>query len=137
MIISKCKKHSDVMGDFGCPACWFEERDRLQSDLAKANNQLVRLRNYPQLCPDCQKGIKGGECLGCQADKLQAENEQLKELHRWTPVEERLPEIGQEIIGYFPNFVGSKFCITIWWKEALAELDNITHWKPIILPTKP
>ena len=67
-----------------------------------------------------------------EMDALQTELEK----YQWILVSERLPKIGEEILGYFPDFVGSKFCLTNWWKKALDELANMTHWMPIPEPPK-
>ena len=58
---------------------------------------------------------------GCELCDLIEYSRQIQaelEKHRWIPTSERLPKTEQEVIVYSPKFVGSKFCVLIWWKEA-------------------
>lgn len=69
-----------------------------------------------------------------QYEKLQAELEK----HRWIPVSERLPDQDTQVIVATKNepFVGVYCSLR---KEFVGNLggvvyNNVTHWKPIILP---
>ena len=71
---------------------------------------------------------------GCVHFKREQQLQAELDKHRWIPVTERLPKIGQEVLLYSVKFEGSKLCVLIWWREALEELVEFTHWKPITLP---
>ena len=62
--------------------------------------------------------------------------------HRWIPVEERLPKRGEKVDGYVKklklrianlkgDYVNHKQTIT---DSDGWQVENLTHWKPIILP---
>ena len=52
----------------------------------------------------------------------------------WIPVSERLPQNGQMVIIYCPQFVGLPVDIIEWWENAENDLEDITHWAEINLP---
>jgi hypothetical protein len=75
--------------------------------------------------------------------KLKARVEELESLHRWIPVEEGLPEDGQEVLALadmtaVEGFVEDDLVSgrKLWWYDcqttAVTErLRNVTHWKPL------
>lgn len=40
----KCKKHVSFDGDFGCPICWLEEKDKLEADYKRMTDDNLQLR---------------------------------------------------------------------------------------------
>ncbi|MFA5158182.1 MAG: hypothetical protein WC451_03300 [Patescibacteria group bacterium] len=52
----------------------------------------------------------------------------------WIPVSERLPQNGQMVIIYCPQFVGLPVDIIEWWENAKNDLEDTTHWAEINLP---
>lgn len=63
-----------------------------------------------------------------------AQSKELQELRkkdRWTPVTERLPEYGQEIIAYSGGVVAPKVFGYTFWSEKYTSCQNITHWMPL------
>ena len=97
--------------------------------------------NY-MLCDNCcSKMIYVGEddsafawCEKC-VDQLRTQLDQ----HRWIPVAERLPEAKGVYLaciknGNYPSFVST---VLHYGKDkAWASPNNVTHWKPTLLPTE-
>ena len=85
--------------------------------------------------------IDNGLCNSCIAERLEQLEADLDK-HRWIPVEERLPERGEKVDGYVKklklrianlkgDYVNHKQTIT---DSDGWQVENLTHWKPIILP---
>lgn len=72
------------------------------------------------------------ELIGAAQNRI----EQLEAENKWIPVSEKLPEVRQWVLGYWPDDVHEPFSVMQWWKHTKREYDEIsfTHWKPIILP---
>jgi hypothetical protein len=82
-------------------------------------------------------------CRALLADLEAAERERdaLREAARWIPVEEKLPEAGQEVMVYAltDDSEGPFQSITLadgGFFEAI-ENETITHWKPVTAPPLP
>ena len=75
-----------------------------------------------------------------KVEQLQAELDK----HRWIPVRERLPEEHEDIVvcykhhfnqQSFPNMPDALRIIdTSYYKDRFELEEEVTHWKPIILP---
>lgn len=86
------------------------------------------------MCPPHEVRIKGDCWYHKTIKRLQDDLEKL----RWIPVAERLPEVRQWILCYWPSEFDKyePFSIVQWWKHTEEELAEIifTHWRYIILP---
>ena len=54
-----------------------------------------------------------------------------EEAHRWIPVEERLPERGQEVIAFSGGYLEPKVFAYHFWSEKFSSWQGITHWMPL------
>lgn len=73
-----------------------------------------------------------------QHDALIARIREPEEAQRWVPVEERMPEVGQVVTGWWPN---QGPLLVAWdglhWGDAddcVAIGYGITHWHPMLEP---
>ncbi len=92
--------------------------------------------HWPTCFPGMQSDIKE---LEDKNTKLQAENKRLKEQNRWIPVSERLPkEIESDEILFIAQGLieAGEFKNGLFWNNNGRDFENITHWKPIILPAQ-
>ncbi len=109
-----------------------DKNEKLQAKNKKLKEGNELLLSFHQLCPHCQKHIKGGECLGCRVSNLQAELEK----HRWIPVTERLPENVDDIELMYPDglIIKGYYSRSSFYPnyDIDIEHDSVTHWKPII-----
>lgn len=85
-----------------------------------------RLMDLVYCCVNCGDQIHF-ECKCADLERLPAER-------RWIPVEERLPELGIEVLVYL---IDSKLCVQAWRDTSDGEwasfdrLGIITHWMPL------
>jgi len=70
-------------------------------------------------------------------DQLQDENERLKEENRWIPVSEGLPKNPGRLLAFGKDGYGYEIVIATTYNFEFKKfriLQDVTHWKPIILP---
>lgn len=74
------------------------------------------------------------EDLQAECDQLRAELERLNASRQWIPVEERLPELGVEVVVYMPMHDN----LEVAWRDmrdgkwmSYAALGSISHWMPL------
>ncbi len=131
MECEKCGRLMPIQENTAEGLCRKCKVDQLQASLAKANKNIDIWRETCQLCER-------------KVEVLQAEVERLKELYRWIPVEERLPESNLQvnICEVSPSItwrsVGryNTFGMKRWRCQDSVVSPAVTHWKPIILPER-
>ncbi|KKM82685.1 hypothetical protein LCGC14_1317020 [marine sediment metagenome] len=86
---------------------------------------------------DAEACFESAEVIGKEIERrwqLQAELDK----HRWIPVSERLPKDEYDIFAYGYDGYGYKIVINTSYNLEFKKfriLSEVTHWKPIILPT--
>lgn len=54
-----------------------------------------------------------------------------EEARKWIPVEERLPQRGQEVIVCSGDYLEPKVFAYRFWSEKFSSWKGITHWMPM------
>ena len=74
-----------------------------------------------------------------KAEKLQAENAELKKQSQWISVEDELPEINQRVLTFRPDILSvydvDRFRFCRFGRKGFDSVYKVTHWMP--LPTPP
>jgi hypothetical protein len=65
-----------------------------------------------------------------EVSALRAEIARLREERRWVPVGERLPEVGESVLGVHRGYV-SEFWYTKLGFETERGAFKVTHWQPL------
>lgn len=57
-------------------------------------------------------------------------------IQRWIPVEERLPEMGQEVICFSGGVLKPGVYCYLFWSKDYDNWARVTHWMPLPPPPK-
>ena len=98
----------------------------------------ARVRELENKAPDMtsyQMFTQMNDVVNYQADQIAALQAEL-ERDAWVSVEDRLPEIGDNVLVSNGRFVYSAFTSGEEWFEFLSEdeIYGVAHWKPITPP---
>ena len=101
--------------------------------------ELIELLRYTELNGDRdpQNYVTNmcGSCYLCEqaADALE---ELEKQVPKWIPVTERLPEYGQRVIAHSGGVVAHTVHFCYFWNKDYDSWQRVTHWMPLPEPPK-
>lgn len=114
----------------GCESCLYYRAEHIPEDMRETFGSDVLYS-----CDIDRVGLDGADLIQKLTDRCARYAEEiavLQERTRWIPVEERLPEIGADILAFYRDShinMGTWGCYD--WLEEDVEDGYVTHWMPL------
>lgn len=100
-----------------------------------------RIESSREKCSACVKGRwRGVECSACWVNDCIDDIENAPAVNRWIPCSERFPEVGIDVLIFFPNWKENPIQVACLMYDGLAwdicgefnpAKDKVTHWMPL------